>query len=349
VSLKIGVLEGDGIGPEIVPSAVRVFSATGIDVEFVELPVGWTAYEEHGSTVPDQTLNRLKTVDGWLLGPTAAGDYPEDDPAGGNPSRFVRTAFDLYANRRPIRSYDGVGPAGMDVTIVRQNTEGFYADRNMHLGDGRLMPTKDVAVSVRVVTRRESRRIAEVAFACAVERGSAVTAVHKSNVLKRGDGLFLEAVESVGESYPNVKLETQLVDSFATGLVADPTQYDVVLAPNLYGDILSDEAAGVVGNLGLAPGLNHNDDDGYAMGQPTHGTAPDIAGRGIANPASAILSGALLLEWLDRRRPHEAARATVTIRDAITRTINGGTRTPDVGGDATTREFTDEVVDRVRG
>lgn len=348
MAVEIGVLEGDGIGPEIISSAVSVLEATDLEIDFVELPVGSDAYEEYGSTVPDVTLKGLKTVDGWFLGPVFSGRYPDDDPAGGNPSSLLRTEFDLYSNCRPIRSYDGLGPVGMDLTIFRQNTEGFLADRNMHVGDGRFMPTEDIALSVRVVTREESRRIAHAAFTYADAHGLDVTAVHKASVLKNGGELFLEAVEAVSESYPDVELETHLVDSFAMELVVNPTDYNVIVTTNLFGDILSDEAAGVVGSLGLAPGLNHNDDDGYAMAQATHGAAPDIAGEGIANPTSAILSGALLLEWLAQRGTADAAEGAATLRNAVTQTINDGHRTPDIGGDATTADFTKAVITRIQ-
>ncbi|MFB6302159.1 MAG: isocitrate/isopropylmalate dehydrogenase family protein [Haloferacaceae archaeon] len=348
MALEIGVLDGDGIGPEIVSAAVRVVSALDLDVEFVELPVGWDAYDEYGTTVPTFVLERVGTLDGWFLGPILSGQYPEDDPAGGNPSPVFRTEFDLYSNLRPIRSYDGLGPAGMDVAIFRQNTEGFLADRNMHVGDGQFMPTEDTAMSVRVVTREESRRIARAAFAYADAHGMDVTAVHKGNVLRNAGDLFLEAVETVAESYPDVAWEPHLVDSFAMELAANPTEHGVVVTTNLFGDILSDEAAGVVGSLGIAPGLNHNDEDGYAMAQATHGAAPDIAGEGVANPTSTILSGALLLEWLGGQGVAGAAKAAETVDHAVTRTINAGVRTPDIGGDATTAEFTDAVIGRVQ-
>jgi 3-isopropylmalate dehydrogenase len=348
MTLELGVLEGDGIGPAVVSSAVRVLAAADPDVDLVELPVGWAAYEAHGSTVPEATLEGLESVDGWLLGPVLSGESPEDDPAGGNPSGRLRTEFDRYSNRRPIRSYDGVGPDGMELTVFRQNTEGFYADRNMHHGDGRFMPTEDVALSVRVVTRRESRRIAETAFAHADAHGLDVTAVHEANVFRNAGPLFLDAVETVGESYPDVGLETRPVDAFATELVVDPTAHGVVVTTNLFGDVPSDAAAGVVGSLGLAPGLNH-DDDGRAMAQATHGAAPDVAGEGVANPAGMILSAGLLLEWLGGRGADDAGEAAASIADAVTRTVEEGPRTPDLGGDATTEAFTDAVVDRVRG
>ncbi|MFB6160364.1 MAG: isocitrate/isopropylmalate dehydrogenase family protein [Haloferacaceae archaeon] len=345
MTIRLGVLEGDGIGPEIVPEARRVIEATGLDAEFVDLPFGWDGYEAHGSTVPEVTLDALADCDGWLLGPILAGEYPEDDPAGPSPSGTVRTAFDLYANVRPVRSFAGVGPEGFDLTIFRQNTEGFYADRNMHVGDGRVMPTEDVAVSMRVVTREESRRIAEDAFAYADARGKDVTVVHKANVLTHGDGLFLEECEAVAADYPDVDVETSLVDAFAMELVVDPTGHEVVLTTNLYGDILSDEAAGVVGSLGLAPSLNHGADHG--MAQAAHGAAPDIAGEGVANPAAMILSGAMLLEWLGDRGAADAAAAADAIDEAVGATLDAGVRTPDLGGDATTASFTDAVIDRL--
>lgn len=343
--MRLGVLEGDGIGLEIVPAAVRVIEATDLDVEFVTLPVGWDGYEQYGSTVPQLTLDRLAECDGWLLGPILAGEYPEDDPADQNPSSTLRSAFDLYANVRPIRSYEGIGPAGMDLTIFRQNTEGFLADRNMRVGDGRFMPTEDVALSVRVVTRKESRRISEAAFAYADAHGKDVTAVHKGNVLKHGEGLFLDECKTVADGYPDVELETAIVDAFAMELVRSPADHEVVVTTNLFGDILSDEAAGVVGSLGLAPGLNYGDT--HAMAQATHGAAPDISGEHIANPTSMILSAAMLLEWIANRDTDGVGDAARRIDSAVTRTIDSGVTTADVGGTASTEEFTDAVIEHV--
>lgn len=343
MTLRLGVLDGDGIGPEVVPVARRVIEATDLPVEFVDLPVGWTGYRDHGSTVPDRTRDGLEACDGWLLGPVLVGEYPEDDPADQNPSGTLRTAFDLYSNVRPVRAYEGVGPEGMELTIVRQNTEGSYADRNMFVGDGRFMPTEDVSLSVRVVTRRECRRIAEAAFERA-DAGGRVTAVQKSNVLKHGDGMFLEECRKVADAHPDVELETTLVDAFAMELVRNPTDHDVVVTTNLFGDVLSDEAAGVVGSLGLAPALNHGDE--YAMAQAAHGAAPDIAGEGVANPAAMILSAAMLLDWLDDG-DGAASAAAATVERAVTRTLDDGVHTPDLGGDATTEAFADGVLARL--
>ena len=344
MTLRLGVLDGDGIGKEIVPAARRVVRETDVDATFVDLPVGWDAYEETGSTVPRETIDELYECDGWLLGPCFGGEYPDDDRADGNPSKTLRTEFDLWANVRPVRSYDGIGPEGMDLTIFRQNTEGFLADRNMHRGDGRFMPTEDVAMVVGVFTRKECRRIARAAFAYAAERDMDVTAVTKYNNLPDASGLLLDACEEANEEHPDVGFESYIIDAFAMDLVVNPTDHDVVVTTNLFGDILSDEAAGVVGSLGLGPGLNHGED--HAMGQAIHGAAPDIAGEGVANPTSMILSAAMLLDWLGER-DDDAAVAGTAIHDAVTRTINDGVRTTDLGGDASTEAFTDEVVSRL--
>jgi len=345
--MEVSVLDGDGIGPEIVPAARQAIEATGMDVEFVGLLVGWEAYDEYGSTIPKRTIDRLKECDGWLLGPIVAGEYPEDDQAEMNPSGTLRKYFDLYSNVRPIRAYSGIGPAGMDLTIFRQNTEGLYADRNMHVGDGRFMPTEDVALSIRVTTRKNCKRIAESAFAFADAEGKDVTTVHKANVLQHGDGMFVEECEKVSERYPDVELESYLVDAFAMELVVNPTAHEVVVTTNAFGDILSDEAAGVVGSLGLAAGLNHGDE--HAMAQAAHGAAPDIAGDGIANPTAMILSGAMLLNWLGTEQGFNGAfEAAAIIEEAVTETINDGVRTADLGGDADTAEFADAVAARIR-
>jgi 3-isopropylmalate dehydrogenase len=343
--MQIGVLEGDGIGPEIVPMSRRCVEATNADVAFLELPVGYEGYEKHGSSVPESSVTRLAECDGWILGPTMAGEYPEADEAPMNPSGLLRKRYDLYANVRPVRSYEGIGPPGMDVTIFRQNTEGFYSDRNMFRGQGQFMPTEDVALSTRVVTRMECRRIAEAAFEFASCNDMDVTAVHKANVLDQGDGMFLEACQSVGAEYSDVDLKSTLVDAFAMELVCDPTAHGVVVTTNLYGDILSDEAAGVVGSLGLAPSINYGDE--HAMAQAAHGAAPDIAGEGVANPVAMILSTAMLLDWFGNQGHADADTAATRIRNAVQRTLKD-IRTPDIGGCASTEAFTDAVVDAIK-
>jgi 3-isopropylmalate dehydrogenase len=232
----------------------------------------------------------------------------------------------------------------MDLVIVRENTEGFYADRNMHLGVGEFMPTPDVALSVRKITAQASRRIAVAAFGLARTRRRRVTAVHKQNVLKVTEGLFLGEVRDVARAYPDVELEEQLVDSMAALLVRDARRYDVVVTTNMYGDILSDEAAELAGSLGLAASLNAG--EVHAMAQAQHGSAPDLADKDLANPASLVLSAGMLLGWLGRRHGRaalaDAERALEAAVDALLK--DPATRTRDLGGTLGTRAWTQALV-----
>ncbi|HEY8367829.1 MAG TPA: isocitrate/isopropylmalate dehydrogenase family protein [Thermodesulfobacteriota bacterium] len=358
---RIGVLEGDGIGPEVVPPAVDAVEAAravvgGPAIDWVPLPMGLTAYEREGSTLPAATVAALETCDGFLLGPVSHHTYAVGRPEMANPSGTLRKRFDLYANVRPARSFAGVKTryTGVDLVVVRENTEGFYADRNVLDGNGEFRPDADTVISVRVVTRKASRRIAEYAFALAAERARArgrqgrVTAVHKQNVLKLGDGLFLDCCREVASRYPEVAFDTAHVDAFAMFLVQRPEAYDVIVTTNLFGDVLSDEAAGLVGGLGLAPSLNVGAD--IAMAQAVHGSAPDIAGRGIANPVAEILSMQMLLAWLGQRHDDDAARAAAArIAGAVDRVIaEGRVRTPDLGGRDRTADVARAVVEAVR-
>lgn len=358
---RIGVLEGDGIGPEVVRPAVDAVEAAravtgGPAVEWVPLPMGLSAYEREGSTLPAATVAALETCDGFLLGPVSHHTYAAGRPEMANPSGTLRKRLDLYANVRPARSFAGVPTryAGVDLVVVRENTEGFYADRNVLDGNGEFRPDADTVVSVRVVTRRASSRIAEYAFALAVERARAsgrtphVTAVHKQNVLKLGDGLFLECCREVAARYPDVVFDTAHVDAFAMFLVQRPEAYDVIVTTNLFGDVLSDEAAGLVGGLGLAPSLNVGAQT--AMAQAVHGSAPDIAGRGIANPVAEILSTQMLLTWLGQRHGDDEARAAAErIGRAVDRVVaEGQVRTPDLGGRARTDEVGRAITAAIR-
>jgi 3-isopropylmalate dehydrogenase len=350
--ITIAVLAGDDIGPEVVDATVAVLdqaaSARGIPITWERLPVGLAAVDEYGSTLPDRTIERLREIPGWILGPVSHRDYPLGDQRYRNPSGYLRKNFELYANLRPSRGWAGV-PAvhpDLDLVIVRENTEGFYADRNMLDGNGELRPDEDTVISVRLVTRRASVRVARQAFELARSRDKkkTVTAVHKANVLRRGDGLFLACCREVAADYPDVNFDDYLVDAFAMRLILRPDAHDVVVTTNMFGDILSDEAAGLVGGLGLAPGLNAGDD--HAMAQAVHGSAPDISGRGIANPTAEILSGAMLLDWLGRTRGPEVLSAVA--RD-IERAVGvalaeGGKLTPDLGGKAGTTQLTEAII-----
>ena len=359
------MLHGDGIGPEVVPAAVKVADAaralSGLDVQWVELPVGLSAYRELGHTLPPQTVRALEGLDGWLLGPVSHHIYDIHRPEMVNPSGALRKGFDLYANVRPARALPGV-PAlrpDVDLVVVRENTEGFYPDRNVLDGNGELRIDPDTVVSVRVVTRRACLRVAEFAFELATERARArgrpdaarrrprVTAVHKANVLRRGDGLFLECCRQVAARYPEVAFDDAHVDAMAMFLVQRPQTLDVLVTTNLFGDILSDEAAGLVGGLGVAPSLNVG--HGRAMAQAVHGSAPDIAGQGIANPVAEILSLAMLLGWLGQRHGDDRARRTAAAMAAAVEAVlaEGRVLTPDLGGRAGTEEFTEAVCRRL--
>ena len=351
-TVSLAAIPGDDIGPEIVAATVAVLGAAttrrGVTLHVETLPGGEAAVGTHGSTLPDETLEALRRHPGALLGPVGHGRYPVGDPRYPNPSGVLRKRLDLYANIRPARTWTAPEPGRepIDLVVVRENTEGFYADRNVLDGNGELRPDEDTVMSVRVVTRRACLRIAEQAFAVARARGrpdAHVIAVHKANVLRRGDGLFLECCREVAERYPDVALKDRHVDAFAAELVTDPARIDVVVTTNMFGDILSDIAAALVGGLGLAPGLNAG--DAQAVAQATHGSAPDIEPTS-ANPIAEILSGGLLLDWLGRAQGspvlEEAAR---DVEAAVERVLRSGeVRTPDLGGTATTAEVADAIV-----
>jgi 3-isopropylmalate dehydrogenase len=354
VQLHLGVMRGDDIGLEIVPEAVTVVEAattpeSDIDVVWHDFPVGWPSFLEHGHTLPQSTLQGLGEMDGFLLGPIGHAAYPKDRPECVNPHPIIRKRFDLFANLRPARSHAALHSlhAGVDVLIVRENNQGFQPDRNMDAGCGEFQPDEESSFSLRVITRRQSERIARAAFSAARQRGGKrrVTAIHKRTVFKLTDGMFMDAVERVASDYPDIGLDDYQVDTFAMHLAMRPQDFDVVLCTNLFGDILSDEAAGLVGGLGMAPGLSA----GYelAMGQATHGSAPEIAGQGIANPYAMIMSAKMLLEWLAARHAAEdLARAARRIDRAVELTISEGKYlTPDIGGTASTKEMGNAIAE----
>jgi 3-isopropylmalate dehydrogenase len=336
------VLEGDGIGPEITAATLGVLKALSLGISFQSADIGFAAHRKHGTTFPDAVLEAAKNADGVLLGPVSHNDYPPRDQGGLNPSGELRKRLDLYANIRPARSRAGFPPrcgVPLDLVIVRENTEGFYADRSMHLGPGEFMPTPDLALAVRKITREGSTRIAEAAFKLAMQRRKKVTAVHKANVLRVSDGLYLECVRAVAARYPQVTYEERIIDAMAALLIRDAGQFDVIVTTNMFGDILSDEASEISGSLGLAASLNAGTD--HAVAQAQHGSAPDIAGKDIANPSSLIGSAAMLLSWLGERRNDEkltrAGAAIETALDTVLATPDG--RTLDLGGKLGTSAF----------
>jgi 3-isopropylmalate dehydrogenase len=350
MTLSIGILQGDDIGLEVVPECIKVMRAaaekTGLAIDWKPLPIAREAHQQFGHTLPPDTLEALSRLDGWVLGPIGHREYPGDEAGWVNAHPVLRRHFELYANYKPFRSYPNLPSVHKDVDLffLRETTEGFKVDCNMYRGYGECQPTEDIAISTRVITRRKCNLIARAAFEVARTRPRRkVTAVHKNTVFKMGDGMFADECRKVAAEFPDVAFDEVIVDTFAMKLVMNPWQYDVVVTTNIYGDILTDEAAGLIGGLGLAPGLNAS--DRYAMAQATHGSAPDIAGKNIANPYAMIMSGKMLFDWLGMKRGDaRATEAGRLIGLAVERVITEARcLTPDIGGSAGTRQMGDAI------
>jgi 3-isopropylmalate dehydrogenase len=344
--VKLLVLPGDGIGPEITAATMAVLDAANrkfdLRLSFETREIGLASLKTHATTLPDGILERAREVDGVILGPLDQLRYPPADKGGVNPSALFRVKLDLYANVRPARSRAGLGRP-MDLVIMRECTEGFYPDRNMYQGSGEFMPVPGVALSVRKITAHACERIARRAFELSMKRRKLVTAVHKANVFRVTDGLYLDTVRSVAREFPDVKLEEEIVDAMAAKLVRHPERYDVVLATNFYADILSDLASELSGSLGLAGSIMAG--EALCAAQAQHGSAPDIAGQDRANPTSLVLSAAMLLEWLgENRKSENLVRAGKAIDAAVDKVLsNRETRTADLGGKLGTRAFGEAV------
>jgi 3-isopropylmalate dehydrogenase len=348
--LRLGILEGDDIGLEVVPECVKVMRAAaakaGLAIDWRHVPVARRAHDESGHTLPPGTLETLDALHGWVLGPIGHREYPRGDPTWINVHPVLRKHFQLFANYKPFKSYPGIPSLhkNVDLLFLRETTEGFKVDSNLFAGHGEFQPTEDLVIGICVTTRNKSRLIAEAAFEAAARRPRhKVSAVHKATVYRMGDGLFAEECRKVAARFPAVEFEEVIVDTCALRLAMNPQQYDVLVTTNLYGDILTDEAAGLVGGLGLAPGLNAG--LRHAMAQATHGSAPDIAGRGIANPYAMIMSGKMLFEWLAVKcdEPRAAAAAGMIERAVEKVVAEARHLTRDLGGDASTAEMGDAV------
>ncbi len=324
---RVVLIEGDGIGHEVVPAAVRVLQATGVPLQFVEAEAGWDCFQRTGTALPDETLALVRESDAAFFGAVSSPLHRVEGYR--SPIVALRRALDLYANLRPVYSMPVSGSRdGIDMLIVRENSEGLYSGRERREGD--------TVIAERVITRRGSERIVRVACEQAMRRRRQLTIVHKANVLRESDGLFREAAFQVAGEYPDLTVDEMLVDTAAMRLVMDPERFDVLVTTNLFGDILSDEAAGLVGGLGLAPSANVG--DRQAVFEPVHGSAPDIAGKGIANPTAAILAASMLLEHLGE------SDAAERVRNAAVETLRQGPRTPDLGGSLGTEEVTCAIV-----
>jgi isocitrate dehydrogenase (NAD+) len=328
----VTLIPGDGIGPEVSAAAVRVLSATGIEFEWQTEVAGASAVGEHGTALPPRVLDSIRRNKVALKGPT-------ETPVGtGHRSVNValRKELDLYANLRPLRTLPGVKTRfeDVDVVVVRENTEDLYSGLEHVVVPG-------VVESLKIITERASTNIALFAFEYALAHGrERVTAVHKANIMKLSDGLFLDCCRRVAQEYPQITYDEMIIDNACMQLVLDPTRFDTLLLENLYGDIVSDLCAGLVGGLGLAPGANFGDDS--AVFEAVHGSAPDIAGKNLANPIALILSSAMMLEHLGEKEP---ARR---VREAVNTVLGEGkTLTRDLGGTAGTTEIAEAIAAKV--
>jgi 3-isopropylmalate dehydrogenase len=335
--MRIVVLAGDGIGPEISAATSSVLRAASaryqLNIQLEEHAVGHASLQQFGATVRPGLLEIVRSADGLILGPTATADFKDERSGEVNPSKFFRKSLDLFANLRPARTYPGLRNrfGAFDLVVVRENTEGFYADRNMEQGNSELLVTPDVVVSLRRITRHCCERIAQAACKLAMNRRKRLTIVHKANVLKIGDGMFLDICRETARAYPDLVVDDVLVDAMMAHVVRQPERFDIIVTTNMFGDILSDLTAELSGSLGLGGSLNVGAD--YVMAQAAHGSAPDIAGRDVANPISLILSAALLLGWYGERSgapKYEAAARS--IENAVAVAMQNGRATKDVGG-----------------
>jgi 3-isopropylmalate dehydrogenase len=352
--MKIVILPGDGIGPEISSVTVHVLQAVSqrfsLGLELMHESAGLDSLQRHGATVTAALLEKVRRADGLVLGPMSTYEMKDEAKGEINPSKFFRKELDLFANIRPARTYRGLPSrvGEFDLVVVRENTEGFYADRNMEQGSGEMLVTIDVAISLRRITRQCCERIAESAFALAQTRKKHVSIVHKANVLKIGDGMFLDACHEVARRYPEVRVDDYIVDAMMAHVVRAPEKFDVIVTTNMFGDILSDLTAELSGSLGLGASLNAGVD--YAMAQASHGSAPDIAGQNSANPFSLMLSAGMLLAWYGQRTGQENFLAAANaIERCASRAIANGEVTPDAGGRLGTRETGEAIAKQLLG
>ncbi|NLJ99114.1 MAG: isocitrate/isopropylmalate dehydrogenase family protein [Tissierellia bacterium] len=330
MTYNITLLPGDGIGPEVITSARKVIEATGVSINWEIVEAGNDAIKKHGTPLPEFVIDSIRNNKIALKGPITT-------PVGkGFKSVNVRLRqeLNLFANVRPIKSFEGIDSIhqNVDFVIVRENTEDLYAGIEHMVGE-------DAAESIKIITRKASERICKFAFELAKSQGrKKVTLVHKANIMKLSDGLFLESGKKCAKSYEDIQFEDIIVDAMSMKLVQFPQDYDIIVAPNLYGDILSDLSAGLIGGLGLAAGANIGHD--IAVFEPIHGSALDISGKDMANPTSAILSGVMMLKHIGEYG------SAMKIEDALAKVFRDKRyRTIDLGGDLGTKEFTQKIID----
>lgn len=329
---KITLIPGDGIGPEITEATVKVIEASGVDIEWERHEAGIPAFQKSGVPVPDELIESIKINKVALKGPTTTIVGKGFRSA----NVTLRQKLDLYANLRPVKSIGGVSTRfqKVDLVIVRENTEDLYSGIES-------MVTPGVSQAIKVVTEKASLRIARWAFEYAKKHGrKKVTLVHKANIMKVSDGMFLDAFETVSKEYPDIKAEDKIVDALCMNLVMDPTKFDVLLLGNMFGDIVSDLAAGLVGGLGVVPGANIGDD--YAVFEAVHGSAPDIAGKNLANPTALIFSALLMLRHLGENEAADRIWKAILVTLSI-----GKYLTQDLGGNASTSDYAEHLVEEI--
>ena len=335
---NISLITGDGIGPELSESAISILETIhdklDVKTKINSLEAGDAALEKYMNALPDETFQSIKSSDACLKAPV--GESAADVIV------VLRQKLDLYANIRPAKSYPNTPSLrdDVDLVIVRENTEDLYTCQEFTVDDA--------AVALRVISEKASKRISRHAFNTAIQRNQKkrVTCVHKSNVMKKTDGLFAKSWETIADEFPDIKFDQMYVDACAMNLIRQPQEFDVIVTTNLFGDILSDESSQVVGGLGMAPAANLGDD--FGLFEPVHGAAFDIAGQQIANPTSFILSIKMMFEWLgNKNNDQNSISASHTLEKTVLEVIESGITTKDVGGNMSTKEFTKEITDRL--
>lgn len=330
----ITLIPGDGIGPEVIDSCIRVIEATGVKLKYEQVDAGESVIEKEGTPLPESVIEAIRrnrvALKGPITTPIASGFR--------SVNVTLRQKLNLYANLRPVKSFKGIPSRyeNIDLIVVRENTEGLYSGIERYRNE-----EKTEAEAIRLITRRACERIVKFAFDYAVkENRKKVTAVHKANILKLTDGIFLETARGVAKKYKEIKFDDKIIDNMCMQLVTKPEQYDVIVTTNLFGDILSDLCAGLIGGLGVAPSANIGDE--IAVFEPVHGSAPKYAGMDKVNPTAAILSGVLMLKYIGE------IRAAERISNALVKAFKEGRMlTYDLGGTAKTSEFTDYVISKL--
>ena len=330
--IKIARIDGDGIGKEVTEAGVAVLESLDLNIDFIEAEAGRECFEKNGTTIPEETIKIARNAKATLFGAITS------TPGQKSPIITLRQELDTYANLRPIKSFKGIDCLfnDLDFLIVRENTEGLYS------GNETMDENEGKAIAQRVITKKASERISKLAFEQAIKlKKESVTCAHKANVLKKTDGIFKEAFYKVAQNYPNIKTNDYYVDATAMYLLTKPQEFDVIVTSNLFGDILSDASAGLVGGLGLAPSGNIGDKHG--LFEPVHGSAPDIAGNNISNPIAMILSVSMMLEYLNE--DYWAEKVRIACENVLE---NGKVKTPDLGGTDKTMDVANEVIREIK-